>query len=109
MAILFFGTALPVQIAIYSVTRMRALRPLKAALIAGFDRLSEPLGFSVLVVIGVMMIACEAFLLRAFVAPSDSWVMITLGLLWAIMGSVFRNREGGWSNRGRAVSQNRLS
>lgn len=103
MAILIFGTALPIQAAIYSVRGFRWLRPLRAALVGAFDCLPLALGFGLPVLLGVSMIALLVVLVRDHVSPANSWVPITLGFLWGIMGPVFRCLQGGRSNREQGV------
>ena len=104
LAILILGTALPIQAAIYSIRGFRSLRPLRAALVGGFDRLPVALGFGLLVVLGASVIAALVFMLRDRFPPSNSWVPITLGLLWGIMGPVFRSLRAGKSNREQGVA-----
>lgn len=104
MAILILGTALPIQVAIYSIRGFRTLRPLRKALVGGFDRLPVALGFGLLVLLGVSVISLLVFLLRDRVPPSDSWVSITLGLLWGVMGPVFRSLKTRKSNREQGVA-----
>ena len=105
MTILIFGTALPLQAAIYSIQGFRWPRPLRSALVGTFDRLPIALGFGMLVLLGVSIIALLVFLLRDHVSPADSWVPITLGFLWGIMGPVLRCHQGGKSNREQGVER----
>jgi len=99
MTILIFSTALPIQAAIYSIRGFRWLRPMRAALVGTFDRLPVALGFGLLVLLGFSIISLLVFLSRYHVSPADSWVPITLGFLWGIMGPVFGCLQGGKSNR----------
>jgi hypothetical protein len=99
MAILILGTALPIQAVIYSFRGLRSLRPVRTALVGGFDRLPIGVGFGLLVLLGASVIALLVFLLRDRIPPSNSWVPITLGFLWGIMSPVFRCLQGGKTNR----------
>jgi hypothetical protein len=104
IAILILGTGLALQAIIYSIRRFRTLRPLRMLLVGGFDRLPDALGFGLLVLLGASVISLLVFVLRDRVSPSDSWVPITLGLLWGIMGPVFRSLKAGESNREQGVA-----
>jgi hypothetical protein len=106
MAILILGTALPIQAAIYSIRGFRPLRPLRTALVGGFDRLPVALGFGLLVLLGASAIALLMFMLRDHVPPSDSWVPITLGFILGVMGPVFRSLNAGKSNREQGAPSN---
>lgn len=108
MSMLILGTALPIQLLIHSVRGFRALRPLRDVLVAAFARRSTGFGFSLLVLLGVFLIALEIFLLRNLVPPSNSWVPVTLGFLWGIMGPVFRTPHRGERNRESGVELDTL-
>ena len=104
MAILIFGTALPIQAAIYSIRGFRKLRPLRRALVGGFERLPVALGFGLLILLGASVVSLLVFVWRDRVPPSDSWVPITQGLLLGVMGPVFRSLKAGKSNREQGVA-----
>lgn len=87
--VLLFGTALPIQLLIYSCLRLRILHSTRERFSTIFMRLPMALGFSILVVSGVVAVLAEVFLLRDFFHPSDSWLMIVLGFLLGIMGPVW--------------------
>jgi hypothetical protein len=99
MAVLLVGTAVPIQLAIYSVLGLRLFRPLRELISSLFAWLPLTLGFSLLIFLGVVAIVAEVVLLRDFVHPSDSWTMITLGFLVGIMVPVFRSLKQRRSRR----------
>jgi hypothetical protein len=87
------GTAIPTQLVIYAVWKVKSLRTLRVAIGRMFDNLSVVSGFCLLVLCGVGIILAVVMLIRVFVVPADSWVFVTLGFLWGIMGPIFRYSE----------------
>ena len=66
-----------------------------------------PAWWTLLVLAGVAAIVTEVILLRDFVRPSNSWMIITLGFLLGVMSPVFRNSGRKKINREQDASSNR--
>lgn len=85
------GTALLLQLLILAVLKWRPLRPFKTAISNTFARLPLNLGFSLLVVLGIVAMVAVVLLLRPYLPPEDSWLAVLLGFLWATMTSIASN------------------
>ena len=85
------GTALLFQSLILAVLKWPPLRSVKDAVSNTFARLPLGLGFSLLVVLGIGLLAAVVFLLRPFLPPEDSWLAVMLGVFWAAMSSIASN------------------
>lgn len=97
-AVLFAGTKISLQLLIYSVWKFEMMRPLRIGIARLFGSMPLGFGFALLVFLGVGFIFAVVVLLRGFVAPSDSWAFVTLGLLWGIMNPTQRH----WTQRRRS-------
>jgi hypothetical protein len=99
-AALVIGNMLLVRCCIHSIAKPRFSQPARDVLSRLFVRFSPGLGFSLLVFLSVIAILAEVMLVRDFVSPANSWVFITLGFLYGIMGPVMagldrRSKRGG--------------
>jgi hypothetical protein len=91
--ILLFGTAIPIQLAIYAVLKFPVFRSVRACIAGVFFRLPVALGFSLLVSLGVGAISTVALLSQKFTNLSDPWAFVTLGFLLGIMGPIFHSMK----------------
>lgn len=86
--ILVPGTAILVHGVIYAVYKMTVFRSFRSAITSFFWKVPMALGFSLIVVLSIGVIAAIVMSLRGFVPPSESWLYVTLGFVVGVMGVV---------------------
>jgi hypothetical protein len=84
-------TAIPLQLLIYAVWKLEAMRSVRCFIGRIFTIIPAGFGFSLLVVLGMGLIFAVIVSVRGFVAPRDSWVFVTLGVLCGLMGPILRS------------------
>ena len=99
-AALLVGTTLAVGCAIHSMMKLRVFKPLRAVVSQRFASWPPALGFSVIFFLVVTAILAEVVALRGFMAPANSWPLVTFGFLHGIMSRVMRGMERRSNRRG---------
>lgn len=105
---LMVGTALLVRCVIYLVTKPRVCKPLRDFISWRFASWPPVLGFMVLLSLVITTILVEVIILRSFVSPADSWLVVTAGFFYGVVATVVTAKDRRLVPRGEASVSNDL-
>ena len=86
--VLVVGPAILVQGVVYVLRKMAVFRSFRSAITSFFWKIPMALGFSLIVVLSIGVIAAIVMSLSGFVPPSESWLYVSLGFVAGVMGVV---------------------